>query len=317
MKTGKISQSIYDRSVCKVLTIEQSRILKGAEQNCAFFADCFALGQMAFVSEDVAVYAFYDAYNQMLASGGTPRAAMVSLTLTTRQSEAFLKRVIRAISEVLEKTGVQMTSCQVEVVDAVMPPMASVSMIGSGKHTRKQIEPGLDIVMTKTLANGATAMMAQLKKEELSARFPYYFVQKALEKRELLSVQNELTLTEEDYLAIPISKGGVFGALWQLGEAGNVGMEIHLRQFPISQETIEFCELYELNPYELYGLGGLLMVSKDGNALVERLGQAGIRAAHLGTTSACHDRVIVTAEEKRFLEPVKPDELLKLIYRGE
>lgn len=314
MKVGNISQSIYDRSVKKVLTTKQAKELKGAGLDCAFFADSFATGQIALQADDLAVYALYEAYNKLVAMGSNPKSATVMLTLTTRQSEAFLKRVVKALSEELEKLKLVCTACQVEVVDAVMAPIAHVMLAGADRKNLREAEPELDIVMCKPLACAGTAILAQLKQEDLLGRFPFYFMQKAQSHRQRLSVRGEASLAQEEgFMCHPIGKGGLFGALWQLGEQAGIGMELMLKSIPISQETIEICELYDLNPYELYGVGGLLVVTRDGESLVNRLADMEVWANVIGRTKAGNDRVILAGEERRFLEPTKPDELLKVI----
>ena len=52
-----------------------------------------------------------------------------------------------------------------------------------------------------------------------------------------------------------VTEGGVFGALWEMAEASGVGLEIDLKKIPIRQETIEICEFFNLNPYQLISSG--------------------------------------------------------------
>lgn len=55
--------------------------------------------------------------------------------------------------------------------------------------------------------------------------------------------------------------------------------EIDLKKIPVRQETIEICEFFGLNPYELISGGSMLMAAEDGNQLVHELEKAGIPAA--------------------------------------
>ena len=55
------------------------------------------------------------------------------------------------------------------------------------------------------------------------------------------------------------------------------------------------------------------MAAEDGNALVQALEREGIFATVIGKATAGNDRVLLNEEERRFLEPAKPDELLKFI----
>ncbi|MCM1123630.1 MAG: hydrogenase maturation factor, partial [Eubacterium sp.] len=77
-------------------------------------------------------------------------------------------------------------------------------------------------------------------------------------------------------------------------------------------ETIEICEFYELNPYELLSGGCLIMVSDDGEGLVTALKREDISAVIIGRTTDSHDRVIYNEDEKRYLDRPKTDQIYYL-----
>lgn len=110
-----------------------------------------------------------------------------------------------------------------------------------------------------------------------------------------------------------VTEGGIFGALWEMAEASGVGLEIDLRKIPIRQETVEICEYFDINPYELISSGCMLMAAADGNTIVRELEKAGIHAVVAGKATDGNDRVLYTARERRFLEPPKSDELYKVV----
>lgn len=110
-----------------------------------------------------------------------------------------------------------------------------------------------------------------------------------------------------------VTEGGIFGALWEMAEASGVGLEIDLKRIPLLQETVEICEFFDVNPYELISSGCMLMAAEDGNTLVRELEKAGIPAVVIGKATAGNDRIIVNEEERRFLEPPKTDELYKVV----
>lgn len=101
--------------------------------------------------------------------------------------------------------------------------------------------------------------------------------------------------------------------LWEMAEASGVGLEIDLKKIPVRQETIEVCEFFGINPYQLISSGCMLMAAEDGNLLVRELEKAGIPATIIGKATAGNDRVLLNEEERRFLEPPKADELYKAI----
>ena len=110
-----------------------------------------------------------------------------------------------------------------------------------------------------------------------------------------------------------MTEGGIFGALWEIGAASKVGMEIDLKKILLKQETVEICEFYDINPYMLISSGCMLIVTDQANYLVDRLNAEGIAAAVIGRVTEGNDRVIINGEEKRFLEPPKSDELYQVV----
>ncbi len=102
--------------------------------------------------------------------------------------------------------------------------------------------------------------------------------------------------------------------MWEISRQLGVGLHVDLKKIPVLQETIEVCEFFELNPYQLMSGGALLMLTQNGEALVQTLEENGIPAAMIGTTYAGNDKVIYNDEETRFLDKAAPDELYKIKF---
>ena len=100
--------------------------------------------------------------------------------------------------------------------------------------------------------------------------------------------------------------------MWEMCEAADIGMEVHLKQISICQETVEICEYFHLNPYQLTSAGCVLIVAERGEELVEHSSEQGYVASMLGKTTKDKARVILSGEEKRFLDRPAPDELHKI-----
>lgn len=48
-----------------------------------------------------------------------------------------------------------------------------------------------------------------------------------------------------------MEEGGILAALWNISGAYEQGISFSLLKIPVSQEIIEVCELFDLNPYRL------------------------------------------------------------------
>lgn len=110
-----------------------------------------------------------------------------------------------------------------------------------------------------------------------------------------------------------ITEGGVFGALWEMAEGSGVGLDADLKAIPIRQETVEICEYFGLNPYQIMSSGSMMIATDDGHGLVMELQKAGIHAAVVGRATDGNDRVLRNGEDVRYLDRPQTDELYKVM----
>ena len=113
-----------------------------------------------------------------------------------------------------------------------------------------------------------------------------------------------------------ITEGGIYGALWEVAQASGVGLEVAVEDIPVKQHTIELCEFFDLNPYQLISSGSMLIVTDHGNALVRELEQEGIKASVIGRTTGSNDKIIYRQGKAASLEAPKQDELYKIGERS-
>ena len=76
-----------------------------------------------------------------------------------------------------------------------------------------------------------------------------------------------------------LSEGGIFGALWEMADGAGIGLDVALKRIPIQQETVEICEFFGVNPYQMLSTGALLIAAADGEGLVQKMALEGIPSA--------------------------------------
>lgn len=175
--------------------------------------------------------------------------------------------------------------------------------------------PGQDIVLTNPVGLGATVLLAGLYREKLCSSLAESFVEEAGELLEYLKLAPEAAVAGRhgETAMLAVSKGGLFAALWIFGEALNTGLEVQLKEIPIKQQTVEFCEVFDLNPYQLLCGGCSLLAVDNGSDAVRRLKEEGCAAAVIGKITKGRDRVIIGKEGRRYLTRPQPDELCKIV----
>ena len=327
MKTGKIPESVLKRSVLRQLHNRRDEVLLGAGvgEDCAALTleadEVFVMSTdpITGTGKEMGSLAVITTANDLASSGAEPVGVMLTILLPEESEEALLKEIMRDAEATCEKFHMQILGGHTEVSAAVNRPVISVSGVGKVKKDAMiktgGARPGMDIVVSKWIGIEGTVILAKERERELRGRYATTFIDRAKDLDAYISVLSEAAVAARSGVSAmhDITEGGIFGALWEMAEASGVGLEIDLKKIPVRQETIEICEFFGLNPYELISGGSMLMAAEDGNQLVHELEKAGIPAAVIGKAMAGNDRVLRNEEERRFLEPPKPDELYRVI----
>ena len=320
MKIGKVPESVLKRSVIRQLHTRRSEVVLGADVG-------EEPDEMIVLSTDpitgtvheIGKLAILITTNDLASAGAEPIGVMLTMLLPEHFEEQELKVLMKQLEEAAAAVNVQIMGGHTEITKAVNQPLVTVCGVGKVKRGRLVktggAKPGMDIVATKWIGLEGTSIIARSKEEELLTRFSGNFIEKAKELDGYLSVMTEAATAVKSGVSAmhDVTEGGMYGALWEMAEASGVGLEIDLKKIPIRQETIEICEFYNINPYELISSGCMLMAAKDGNQLVRDIVKAGIPAAIIGKATDSNDRVLINEEERRFLEPPKTDELYKVV----
>ncbi len=326
MQIGKASYNVLNRSILRPIHTRGSQILRGSgvgidgsalriAEDGAFV---IATGSMILKSEQTPRYVIYRVANDLAASGAKLEMIQVSLILPISMSEQKLNHWMKKMDQVCAELDATITGGHTTVSPAVTMPILSVTGMGRECYFIPQkAKPGMDLVMTKYTGIEGTVLIAMEKEEELHTRYTYDFLHGAKWMINYLSAVPEAAVAGQHGVTAMhnLSEGGVLGALWELTDGAQTGMEVYFKDIPICQETVEICEFFGLNPYQLLSGGSMLMAAEDGNALVKTLEKEGIHAAVIGTLTDKKERVLLNGEECRYLDRPKPDEIYKIIYQ--
>lgn len=193
------------------------------------------------------------------------------------------------------------------------------------------LKPGDELIVAGAAALGGTSRIAYLKKNELKRYFSPGFLTSCISLREDYGTENEPETGSENgnkYVwdvavkagascLYAMGEGGFLSALWKMAEASQVGLEADLRKVPIRQETIEICEIFDLNPYKLMSDGAILIGIRGGEGLVQELRRMGYMAEIIGQTNEGNDRLLYSNGNPRYLERPAKDELWRVEITGE
>jgi hydrogenase expression/formation protein HypE len=324
MEIGKVSESILKRSILKLIKHRRKEVLvgPGVGEDCSVVE--LGLNEVFVIStdpitgtkEDIGKLAVHITANDISSSGAEIVGIMLTILLPAGTKESELKEIMK--ESVCVSLNIEIMGGHTEITTAVNQPIITVT--GVGKMPKDAmiktagVKPGQEIVMSKWAGLEGTAIIAKRKEKELLTKYTSDFIDGAKNFINYISVVEESKVARHMGVVSmhDVTEGGIFGALWELGAASNVGIEVDLKKIPVKQETIEISEFYDLNPYQLISSGVMLMVTERANALVDELKKAGIHAAVIGRITDSNERVVINEDEKRFLAPPKSDELYKV-----
>ena len=308
-------------------------------------ANGFASAQASASGKNAVMRAYEAALNSIAANGilGSYDWAYadISLFVPEKLREIKVREMLAETARRADELRIPVLNVNVQVLPWVHMETANcvIHMALNGWVERKGASPDDDIVMTKWIGLEGAALIARSSRETLKARYPADIVQETAGFLQYLSVMPEAAtamksgasdmeaentaparLSEEMLEAAELDgasdmqaagEGGIFGGLWELAAKNSVGLVADLKCIPVRQETIEVCEYFDLNPYELMAGGSLLITCPNGSALVKTLADCGIASAVIGKITQGNDRIIRHEDESRFLEPVRGDEIYK------
>lgn len=345
MEQGSLGELYLTRSVIKHIRKHNKSVVTGSGVG-RDYSMVKTQGECVVLSEAVAHtphIAWIKAMNNLQASGGNAVGARVVYLLPQDIEECHIKEYAAAFNALADKAGIQIIGGHTAVSSAYKSPTLVVEALGETLDQDRlsgKARSGYQVVMAGYTGMLGTNLIIKHRYEELVSRFSVSYIEGGgfPGEPDFYSVEAgvRVAMKLKDQVGLcymhDVSHGGVYGALWQTGEALKLGMRVCHSAIPITQETVEFSNYFDINPYMLEGTGALILVAQDGDRLVDELTKANIQAAVIGTLTDNKERAVELGSadighksmdgleqhqhskvEKRFLTPVKGDEIYKVI----
>lgn len=333
MKPGNLSQTVWRRSVGKQFHNQNQDRASGLTREgnstslvmpaggYAVWADSVKEGD----SGQTAYYAVLEAAGNAAAAGADPAAVSARILLRQDAEEEELRELAAGIRAACHEMNLTASCIQGEVSPWVCRNTVMVSAAGNAEHlTEDRIFPGQEILLCGCTGLEGTLRILGEAEDELKTRFvPSFLAGAGKMTRELVLPQTlagALSLRYSDaegrerrcVTAVrQIGSGGILAALWDMAEHAQIGLEADMGLMTLRQETVEICEFFHLNPYQMTSAGSFLLAADHAEEVIEVLRESGARAGRLGVAKAQNARVITSGEEVRYLDRPAPDELMR------
>lgn len=328
MNVGRVMENAFKRSILRQIKTKRDEVVIGAGigVDCAVFSfengnsqrgnDTSVMLSCVQEGNPPVKNILYRCANILASRGAETVAVALSILMPVDAEEEMLRGIMAEAEQTCSSLGIQIAQAQSRVIQSKEGPFVTAAAYGRigkamdkyvrecGYYTTSNVSSGQDIVVSKWIGLEGTAIIAKHGGDEILAHYPEWLVETAAGFDKYLSTipEAETAIKSGACALYNISERGIFAALWELAEGAGVGLTIDLKKIPIRQETVEICNFYNINPYELLSGGSLLITCNDGAALTAALEAEGIPAAIIGKITDSNDRLIINEDEKRYLD---------------
>lgn len=182
---------------------------------------------------------------------------------------------------------------------------------------KKEIHPGQEIVLCGFIGLAGTVYLAETKSRELEKALPRHFIQSGAALKDMIRIvpDPEIAVKHGVSAMYQIGEGGLLNGLCRLAADSSTGFRVDYEEVPVKQVTIECCEVFHLNPWQLMSGGCVMMITEHGYETVRAFEDLKVPCRIIGYISPDQDKVICHEEIRSHLNRPEPDELLK-VYDG-
>lgn len=267
-------------------------------------------------SKNIGIYALAHAANDLAAAGAACLGAGIHIMIPSDAYKSRINTMKKIIEACLKDKGIELLELKAERTPAAAQSMVTATLFGQAEAgepwcTNKG-HAGQSIVLTKWAGMEGMLRILTERREELKERFAPAFLNQIQGFEQDIFALREIDIAKSMSVSkvYQIGAGGVLAALWNLAKESGAGLKLDMKKISVLQETIEVCEHFRMNPYQLTSAGSMLMICDDGEALAETFRREQIHASVIGVLTDNNDKIIQNGEEIRYIDRPAPDALL-------
>ena len=274
---------------------------------------------------DGAAYGLLTEVNELAAQGVHAGSAEIRIEIPADMDKSRMHSIRNHIAKAMEKLETedfQLEELHIAGEKCAALRVAQIVITAAGETDQKEriadalltARAGQDIVYAGWAGLEGMLRIIGEKEAELRERFTPAFIGQMKAYDSELCGLSKIAVADAMGVSVirQVSRGGILASLWDLAKDTELGLNLDLKKIAVRQETIEVCEYFRLNPYQLASGGSFLMLTENGEALADALNQKGIQAAVIGQLTDSNDKIIHNGEDMRYIDRPAPDELMKV-----
>ncbi len=267
---------------------------------------------------DGAAYGLLTEVNELAAQGVHAGSAEIRIEIPADMDKSRMHSIRNHIAKAMEKLETedfQLEELHIAGEKCAALRVPQIVITAAGETDQK--ERIADALLTARAGRAGLEGMLRIigeKEAELRERFTPAFIGQMKAYDSELCGLSKIAVADAMGVSVirQVSRGGILASLWDLAKDTELGLNLDLKKIAVRQETIEVCEYFRLNPYQLASGGSFLMLTENGEALADALNQKGIQAAVIGQLTDSNDKIIHNGEDMRYIDRPAPDELMKV-----
>lgn len=274
---------------------------------------------------DGAAYGLLTEINELAAQGVHAGSAEIRIEIPADMDKSRMHSIRNHIAKAMEKLETedfQLEELHIAGEKCAALRVPQIVITAAGEIDQKEriadalltARAGQDIVYAGWAGLEGMLRIIGEKEAELRERFTPAFIGQMKAYDSELCGLSKIAVADAMGVSVirQVSRGGILASLWDLAKDTELGLNLDLKKIAVRQETIEVCEHFRLNPYQLASGGSFLMLTENGEALADALNQKGIQAAVIGQLTDSNDKIIHNGEDMRYIDRPAPDELMKV-----
>lgn len=258
--------------------------------------------------------------NDIATSGTAPLGIMLTILAPQGTTKTELENIILEAQAECDKLNISILGGHTEITDAVNRIVLSVTAIGIGERKaferREDVEPGDYLVITKGVGIEGTGIIASEKEDELKSEFGEEFVENAKRFLDRTSVVRDGEIAGKYTKGMhDVTEGGILGAVWEMADLYDLGVELDIENFEIETATLKISEYLKIDPLKLISSGTMLIsvAPEDLESLRKELFENNIENYIVGRFTKNREKTYLYKGIKREIEPPLSDELYKVL----
>jgi hydrogenase maturation factor len=280
---------------------------------------------ITFATDKIGWYAVNVNANDIACMGATPKWFLATILLPEEKTTPDLaKTLFEQIANACQQLDITLAGGHTEITYGLDRPIVVGHMLGEVAKDRLVLtggaRPGDDLLLTKSIAIEATAIIAAERRDLLQETIPPAELDRLANflHNPGISVLPEARLAVETggvHAMHDPTEGGIVTGLWEMAQAAHVGLEIFADDLPINPDCQMLCQRFGLNPLGIIASGSLLIAvsAETTQSLCDSLRRNNIRATVIGRVrEAAFGVQLVGAQGNRPLPTFERDEIARL-----